>query len=229
MEKTTAREDEMQRNPEILFWDVDTQVDFMHPSGALHVPGAEEIIPVLARLTEAARRGGVPVLATADDHEAADAEISGDPDFSTTYPPHCMHGTPGQEKIPETRFAEALVIGHEPLTAAEARRCVAAAPDALVILKKRFDAFSNPNTGLVVDAIAPRRIAIYGVALDVCNRAAVEGLWQRGHRDLVVVTDATRALDPAAGEALLAEWRRRGVELASAGEVLAGLREPVLA
>jgi nicotinamidase/pyrazinamidase len=219
----------MQRNPEILFWDVDTQVDFIRPSGALHVPGAEEIVPVLARLTEAARRDGVPVLATADDHEPADAEISGDPDFSATYPPHCMHGTPGQEKIPETRITEALVIGHELLSAAEARRRVAAAPDAVVILKKRFDAFSNPNTELVVDAIEPRRIVVYGVALDVCNRAAVEGLWQRGHRDLVVVTDATRALDPEAGEALLADWRRRGVELASAAEVLATLREPVLA
>jgi nicotinamidase/pyrazinamidase len=217
----------MQTDAEILFWDVDTQIDFMHPTGALHVPGAEEILPLLARLTEAARRHGVPVLATADDHEPGDAEISDHPDFSTTYPPHCMHGTPGQRKVAETRRPEALVIGHEPLPAAEVRRRVAAAPDAVLLLKKRFDAFSNPNTEEVVEAIAPRRIAIYGVALDVCNRAAVEGLWRRGHRNLTVLTDATRALDPQAGERLLADWRRRGVELATVDEVLARLPQPV--
>lgn len=28
----------------LLFWDVDTQFDFMHPAGKLYVPGAETII-----------------------------------------------------------------------------------------------------------------------------------------------------------------------------------------
>jgi nicotinamidase-related amidase len=28
----------------LLFWDVDTQFDFIHPAGNLYVPGAETII-----------------------------------------------------------------------------------------------------------------------------------------------------------------------------------------
>jgi len=56
----------MRTRPEILFWDVDTQVDFMRESGALYVPGAEEIVPTLGRLTDSARRAGVPVIASAD-------------------------------------------------------------------------------------------------------------------------------------------------------------------
>jgi hypothetical protein len=28
----------------LLFWDVDTQFDFMHPAGKLYVPGTETII-----------------------------------------------------------------------------------------------------------------------------------------------------------------------------------------
>ena len=219
----------MQRNPEILFWDVDTQVDFMLPSGALYVPGAEEILPLLARLTAAARQHGIPVLATADDHETGDAEISDRPDFSTTYPPHCMHGTTGQRKVAETRRNDAWTVGHRRLDGAEIERGVAAAADAVLVLKKRFDAFSNANTEAVLAAIAPQHIVIYGVALDVCNRAAVEGLWQRGYRRLTVLTDATRALDPASGERLLEAWRRRGIELATVDRVLARLREPVLA
>jgi hypothetical protein len=35
-----------------VFWDVDTQVDFMSPEGKLYVPGAETIAPNLGRLTD---------------------------------------------------------------------------------------------------------------------------------------------------------------------------------
>lgn len=213
----------MRSQPDILFWDVDTQVDFMHESGALYVPGAEEIIPNLGRLTEAARMAGVPVLASADDHEVGDAEISGEPDFSATYPPHCMRGTPGQEKIPQTRLPATVLVGHEALEPADLAERVDEARDALVVLKKHFDVFTNPNTEPILDLLRPARIVLYGVALDVCNRAAVEGLWSRGHHDLTLVTDATAALDEERGEELLAEWEERGVELATTDEILAHL------
>lgn len=210
----------MYSRPDTLFWDVDTQIDFMHSDGKLYVPDAEEIVPNLERLTGAARRNGVPVVQTADDHEPEDGEISTDPDFDATYPPHCMRGTRGQQRIHETRLPETVTIGHDAMTDDEIRRLVAAAPQAVLILKKRFDVFTNPNAAKVVSAIEPRKIVLYGVALDVCNKAAVEGLWQRGYNDLAVVTDAVKALDPERGEELLADWRRRGVEMVTTEEVL---------
>jgi nicotinamidase/pyrazinamidase len=33
-----------------VFFDVDTQLDFLYPAGALHVPGAESIVPQVAAL-----------------------------------------------------------------------------------------------------------------------------------------------------------------------------------
>ena len=33
-----------------LFLDVDTQIDFVYPAGALYVPGAERIVPTVAAL-----------------------------------------------------------------------------------------------------------------------------------------------------------------------------------
>jgi nicotinamidase-related amidase len=51
-----------------LFWDVDTQVDFMHADGKLYVPDAEEIIPTLSALTDYAHRRGIRIVASADDH-----------------------------------------------------------------------------------------------------------------------------------------------------------------
>jgi nicotinamidase-related amidase len=92
----------------------------------------------------------------------------------------------------------------------------------LLFHKHWFDVFTNPNVLPVLDALAPARVVLYGVALDVCDRYAVEGL--RRHRPdlrLAVVTDATRAIDASVGPTLLEEWARGGVQLVTAAEVRA--------
>ena len=86
----------------LVLWDVDTQVDFMEEDGKLSVPGAMGAVPAMSQLVEAARAAGIPHVASADDHELTDSEISDEPDYQTTYPPHCLRGTHGAEKIPET-------------------------------------------------------------------------------------------------------------------------------
>ena len=68
----------------LLLWDVDTQVDFVHAAGKLPVPGAEAAAPAMARLVCWAGERGVTHLATADDHELTDPEISDAPDFEST-------------------------------------------------------------------------------------------------------------------------------------------------
>lgn len=204
----------------LLFWDVDTQVDFMLPEGKFHVPGAEEMLGRLRLLTGASRRYRIPVVASADDHEGSDPEISDSPDFETTYPPHCMRGTPGAEKVPETRIEGAVQIGHRPLAEDELRVRLSGRAPAVVILKKELDVFTNPNTEKVLEALAPEHIVLYGVALDICNRFAVEGLLARGYTGLAVVSDASQAVDPERGAALLEEWRGRGVEVVTTWKVL---------
>ncbi|MGH9002011.1 MAG: hypothetical protein ACRDYV_02670, partial [Acidimicrobiia bacterium] len=42
--------------------------------------------------------------------------------------------------------------------------------------------------------------------------------------EIVVVTDAVAAIDKARGDELLAEWTRRGVQVATTDEVLAEVR-----
>jgi nicotinamidase-related amidase len=64
---------------------------------------------------------------------------------------------------------------------------------------------------------------LYGVALDVCDRYAVEGLLDRRPATrLLLVTDAVRAIDAEAGERLLAEWRARGVQMVTSDEIVRG-------
>lgn len=205
-----------------VFWDVDTQYDFMRSDGKLYVPGSEEIIPVLDRLTRYAHEHDIRIVASADDHRPEDPELSATPDWRETFPEHCMRGSSGQRKIPETRLRNPLVIEPEPQEPAALAERVRRHVGDVLFHKRRFDVFTNPNVLPVVDALAPGRIVLYGVALDVCDRYAIEGLLRhRPALPITLVTDAVRAIDPGEGARLLEEWRRRGVQLTESGELAA--------
>lgn len=70
-----------------VYFDIDTQIDFLFPSGALYVPGAEKLIPTIAALNKKA-----PALVSTMCEHPED-----DPEFRI-YGPHCVAGTVGQLK-----------------------------------------------------------------------------------------------------------------------------------
>lgn len=199
-----------------ILWDVDTQVDFVHADGKLAVPGAEQATAAMKLLVDAARTAGLPHVASADDHELTDDEISDAPDFSTTYPPHCLRGTRGAEKIGETAQLDPVPLG---LTDVPGRWLQGR---EYLLLKKHFDVFTNPNADRLLDLLDPDEVVLFGVATDVCNDAAVRGLLARNRR-VVFVEDASRGLDEARTAACTVVWRDAGVRFARAAEVAAEL------
>jgi len=196
-----------------ILWDVDTQFDFMLPDGKLYVPGAEETVPAMEGLVDAARAAGIVHVASADDHELTDSEISDEPDFLTTYPPHCLRATRGARKIPETEQEDPVPLTLEPV------------PDRylegreFLLLKKNFDVFTNPNTERLLDRLGPEEIVVFGVATDVCDDAAIRGFLDRGLK-VRFVEDAARGLDEERVAISTTSWRRRGVEFTTASEVI---------
>ncbi|HXV86375.1 MAG TPA: cysteine hydrolase family protein [Gemmatimonadales bacterium] len=214
----------------LIFWDVDTQYDFMRADGKLYVPDAEAIIPHLRQLTDWAHQRGIRIIASADDHEAGHRELSDHPDFRSTFPPHCMRGTPGQRKIPETALRQPMVIEPDVQDPGRLGRRVRAHRGDILFHKHWFDVFTNPNVEPVLSALAPEHIVLYGVALDVCNRYAIDGLLQRHPATrLTAVTDAMKPIDAAAADQLLSQWAARGVNLTTTDGVpalLAGSQSP---
>jgi nicotinamidase/pyrazinamidase len=207
----------------VIFWDVDTQYDFMKADGKLYVPDAEHIIPNLKRLTDYAHGHGIRVVASADDHQPGHRELSDHPDFKQTFPLHCMHGTPGQKKIPETALRDPLVIEPDPQDPQVLAERVRGHRGDILFHKHWFDVFSNPNVLPVVDALAPEDIVLYGVALDVCNRYAIEGFLERRPAiRLFTVTDAMKPIDRDVAEQMLKEWGDEGVRLVKTSEVVVG-------
>jgi nicotinamidase/pyrazinamidase len=200
-----------------ILWDVDTQVDFIHPGGKLPVEGADLALSAMANLVEGARAAGLVHVASADDHELTDDEISEEPDWQSTFPPHCLRGTRGAERVDETKQIDPVPLG------------LGLVPDhwlrgrEFLILKKHFDPFTNPNADRLLELLDPDEIVLFGVATDICDDAAVNALLDRG-RSVTFVEDASRALDEAKAEACTAAWRGRGVAFTTVDEVLAGLR-----
>jgi nicotinamidase/pyrazinamidase len=188
-----------------VLWDVDTQVDFMYPHGKLYVPGAEHTIPAMQRLVDSARASGIVHVASADDHELTDAEIADEPDFLKTYPPHCLRGTRGALKIPETEQEDPVPLTLElmPERYLEGRE--------FLLLTKTFDVFTNPNADVLLDRLDPDEVVVFGVATDVCDDAAIRGFLARG-RKVTFVEDAARGLNEERAAICTAFWRENGVE-----------------
>lgn len=195
----------------LVFVDIDTQRDFLEPDGALHVPGAEAIVPNLARLTAFARARGIPILATACAHTL-------DEDDPEPFPPHCLVGTRGQERIEATACPGGHVLGPDARLELEGDE----PPPHLTIEKRRYDVFSHPETERIVGLHQRQTptFVVYGVATDYCVKDAVLGLLDRGAR-VTVVVDAIRPVDPESEPAILAEFTRRGAQLTVTDAVVA--------
>lgn len=204
-----------------ILWDVDTQVDFMEPNGKLYVPGAADVATTMERLVDAARAAHVIHIASADDHELTDPEISDEPDFVNTYPPHCLRGTRGAERIIETKQFDPLPLSLIPFPPGLIPGLIEGRREVL-LLKKNFNVFTNPNTEPLLDALDPDEIIVFGVATDVCDDAAIRGFLQRGRR-VTFVEDAAKGLDDERTRACLAVWREGGVAFSTADEVIASL------
>jgi nicotinamidase/pyrazinamidase len=204
-----------------ILWDVDTQVDFVEPGGKLYFAGAEEARPAMAEVVEAARAAGVVHVASCDQHELSDPEISQEPDFNSTWPPHCLLGTRGAEKIPETKQLDPLPLPLVPVPQAILRSLLEGGREFL-IPKKQYDPFLNPNTETLLDVLDPDEILLFGVATDICDDAAVRALLRRGRR-VAFVEDAARGVDESRVAACLAAWREGGVRFTTAGEAAAAL------
>jgi nicotinamidase/pyrazinamidase len=211
------------RMTRLVFWDVDTLYDFMRADGKLYVPGSEEILPALRALPDFAHARGIPIVASADNHEPEDAEISDTPDWTITFPPHCMRGTPGQLKIAETALHEPLVIEPERQDPGALAHRVLAHRGDFLLHKRTLDVFSNANVPTLLRALEPETIMVYGVATDFCDKYTIEGLlrhWPRA--ELILVSDAIRAIYPDEAQRLLESWRERGVRFLATADVLAG-------
>ncbi|HUS04651.1 MAG TPA: isochorismatase family cysteine hydrolase [Bryobacteraceae bacterium] len=189
-----------------VFFDVDTQLDFLYPAGGLYVPGAESIVPNVARLNQYAGSHGIRLISDMDAHRENDEEF-------LHWPPHCIAGTLGQRKPAETLLSSRAVIpsrkGHD------------AVPDArqIILEKQSLDCFTNPNLPGLLEGLKADRYVVYGVVTEICVKFAAFGLLRTGRR-VELVTDAVRSLSGEAARTMMEEFTAAGGGLRTTAQIL---------
>jgi nicotinamidase/pyrazinamidase len=195
-----------------VFFDIDTQVDFMLPHGALYVRGAEAIIPNLVRLMSLARERDIPVISSADAHSPDDPEFA-------IWPAHCVAGTAGQRRIAETQFEHPTVVPCRPGAFHPPERW----SGQTVLEKVTYNTADNPNFDAVLRSLGRRQAVVFGVATEFCVRASALALRERGQAvDLVV--DGIQAITEEGGRKALREMAEAGVRMLTTDEVVASSR-----
>ena len=189
-----------------IFIDIDTQLDFLYPAGALYVPGAERLVPTLAHLTRYAAANRIPLVSTVDAHTENDSEFR-------AWPKHCVAGTTGQHKAEATLMAGRLTVPNR-----EGGIAIEGAPQ-IIVEKQTVDAFQTRTFAPIVQALNPARIVVYGVVTEICVLYAVRGLLKTG-MPVTLVTDAVQALTAEDSARALEEVRASGGTLATVGEIV---------
>jgi nicotinamidase/pyrazinamidase len=179
-----------------VFIDVDTQIDFLYPAGALYVPGAEKLLPTIAHLNHYAEQHGITLVSTVDAHE------ENDPEFKA-WPPHCVLGTASQNKPVQTLLEHRLVVPADPCDFA------IEGADQIIVEKRWIDLFAGGNLATLLDRLNADRWVLYGVVTEYCVRSAALRLLQTG-KPVDLVVDAIQALNQEAGRATLQEFTARG-------------------
>jgi nicotinamidase/pyrazinamidase len=178
---------------------VDVQRDFL-PGGALAVPEGDAVVAPLSACARCFAERGLPVFASRDWHPADHCSFreNGGP-----WPPHCVANTPGAD------FATALEL--PPGTQIVAK--------ATTTEKDAYSAFDGTDLNARLAELGVRRLFIGGLAAEYCVADSAEDALRSGY-DVVLLTDAMRAIDPAKGREIIDSLRLRRAAVAACGEVL---------
>ncbi len=141
---------------------VDMLNDFV--TGAIGCDRAREIVPATARLLDAAREKGVPVIFCNDAHRPGidrELQIWGD---------HALVGTPGAEVIPELNLCE----------------------KDYVVPKRRYSGFFQTDLDILLKELGVQTVIICGLHTHMCCRHTSADAYCLGY-DVVVAKEATNA------------------------------------
>jgi nicotinamidase/pyrazinamidase len=176
----------------------DVQNDFCE-GGSLAVMGGSEVASSISELL-ASGPGYAHVVATKDFHIDPGEHFSDNPDYSVSWPPHCVAGTPGADFHPDFDPAGVEAVftkGHH---------------------SAAYSGFegTDENGTTLADWLRQRgvdEVDIVGIATDYCVRATAADAAEAGFSTRVLL-DLTAGVAPESTAKAVEDMRAVGVELA---------------
>ena len=180
---------------------VDVQNDFCE-GGSLAVEGGAAAAGAISRFLAAEGGSYRHVVASRDYHVDPGAHFSAQPDFSASWPPHCVAGTAGAEFHPEFDTSRVETVfskgAHTAAYSAFEGTEAGGAPLGTWLRERGVDALD-----------------VVGIATDYCVRATALDAARQGFTTRVLL-GLTEGVDPVTTAEALDEMRAAGVELTGA-------------
>ncbi|OJZ74732.1 nicotinamidase [Mycobacterium paraffinicum] len=176
---------------------VDVQNDFCE-GGSLPVPGGAAVAAAINDYLSG-EPGYQHVVATQDFHVRPGDHFSDRPDYSSTWPPHCIAGSPGADFRPDLDTSRIEAVFRK---------------GAYAAAYSGFEGVDQNGTPLLdwLRRHGVDQVDVAGIATDQCVRATAEDAARAGLSTRVLV-DLTAAVAADSAAQALAQLRSAGVEL----------------
>lgn len=188
---------------------VDVQNDFTE-GGALGVTGGADVAAGVSALLAEHADAWAEIIASRDWHNATGDNgghfaTDADPDFVTTWPVHCVAGTPGAEYHPAL-VTDAITVHLRKGQGIPAYSLFEGVTDA------------GESAAALLAARGVTDVEVVGIATDYCVRASALDAIAHGLR-VRIFTDLVAGVASESSEAALAELAHAGAVLASSSQL----------
>ena len=168
------------------------------------------------KFDEAVRNGNKDILwiNTLDFHSQWDSELSDEPDFVKTFPPHCIAGSWGAQNVQGLELIDPDFINHYGAGFVN-EADLQSTTQELVFTKDVFSIWDgNPNFRELMQFFVKEdtEIYIFGVTTQICVHAAVKGFFENFKNPKVfVVEDCIAPIQEIPVDPVYDEWKQLGI------------------
>ena len=184
-----------------LLIDIDTQKDFLLPTGCARVRNQAEVLAKIRRIMTWARRENVPVISTVEVYPNNNgcSEIN-----------YCLDGTDGQRKVPCTLLREHVSFPADDKNALPAD--ILLAYKQVILHKRCIDPFDEPRIERLLSEVQADEFVLIGAGTEDAVRATAIGLLQRGKKVRIIV-DALGSHNIKEAKFALRKMKAKGAKL----------------
>jgi len=184
-----------------LLIDVDTQKDFLLPTGRACVRNQAEVLANIRRVIAWARRENVSVISTAEVYP----NNNGCSEMS-----YCLDGTDGQKKVPCTLLNDRVSFPADNKNALPAD--VLLAYRQVILHKRCIDPFDEPRIERLLSEVEADEFILIGAGTEDAVRATAMGLLHRG-RKVRIIVDALGSHNTREAKLALRKMESKGAKL----------------
>lgn len=193
---------------------VDIQNDFCE-GGALEVPGADQIIPVVNNIKNNFKKYFHKIIFTKDNHPENHISFKNSiylnddieldeitKKWKGQFPPHCVQNTKGNEFHPNLNLTGEEIIFNKGEN----------------IYAEEFSGFANKNLNKLLKENKINKVFIVGLAFDFCVGETALDISNNGY-ETFVISEATRGIDNDTIEEMREKFKNSKINLISVDEM----------